>query len=676
MKKARFIIPAATILACTLFGCGNTPTSSSSANGDKPSSEGSSLTSSSTKTTSASSSPSDSSTEEKIMITALSITNKEALEKTWYLGLEQTVEISLTAAKGGTTVELSVESALEKGLITIKSNEAAIFAVAGLKAKALAIGSVTLVVEDSTGKISDSVALKAVERTANAACIVLTNASESPLLEDETYTLPSYKAYLADGTDVSGKVSVSDNLGDEVNVDTETFVPRVGAHILTYSLPLSDEAKITKDISFRVYKRIIGTGGGQISVHDEYSDNPYLTVNNNGIELEGLYLAPSKLYYAEATFEASSSTSLNNLISLAHMASDTKGGNSTQYLYNGFKINSSGGWEGAHKYNSEGWDPLSNTAWETQDLYAKRSEPINFAPFDGPFTLGIARDGGLFHFFINGIRAYSYTSYELGAIDTLPALVFAGSADGKYDGKISNFVELAGDEAKAKIDSSLAKAHADYYGAWDGGGSYSSDQGFATLTGGNYGFDATNGFSFGYNDKIIANGNQNLSMVTPFVYMDGSFELSYKIKINALENGGWGKLYLDLRTARDRQEIYGIDTVFGNLGGLVSEFGANYYMIDSSFMTNVPTGGEIAAALGEECNEGIRVKIRRDVNLINGDKFTFTISKVGDETKSKSFVSFYYAGERKSEPLLAFFKSEKCQCDIMDFQVAALPYEE
>jgi len=682
MKKQKLIfLSSAFVAALLMTGCGQTKASSA------PVSEASTQTSTSKTTTSSTtskgtSSSSSSSVVEVTKVTSLTITNKATLEKTWYLNLQQDLTIELTASKGKAAVTLTAEEALKQGLITITSNKADVLEVSGLGVTAKALGAATITVANAAGDVTASFAAKVVDRTANAMCIILGSVTEGDLVEDDVYTLPTAKAYLADGTDVTSSLTLADSTGDAVALSDETYTPKtLGKHTLTYTIvdPADATKKVTETKEYTLYKKILGAGGGALTVHDEKTANPYITVDKSGIELAGMYVAPSKLYYAEATFDAASTTNLNTLVALNHMVTTTKGGNSTQYLYNGFKVNGSGGWEGANKYNETGWNPLGETSWEAQDLYTRRSDPITFAPFTGTFTLAVAREGSLFHFFINGKRAYSYISSDLADVDTVPGIVMTGNDTATpnyhYDGKISNIVELTGDDAKSKIATLSSSFHADYYGAWDGGGGvWSVSAGNGVFTGDGYGYSADNGYAFGYNSTVLTQNNQNRSMISPLIYMQGGFQMDFDVKVNALENSGWGKFYVDLRSVRDQKEVLGFDTVFSSLKASISEFNQNSYVSDFAKFTTYPTISEVQTALGNDLGGILKVQIKRQIDLLQGAKYTITLTSGSDSTKTLTYESGFFSNTYCSEPQVAFFKSEKAQVDILNFKVATLPY--
>lgn len=665
MKNKKLAILLSTLaLGIGLSSCGGNIESSSKESSLPPTE---SSNSSSEQTTSTSS------TEEKTVITSIQILDKESLTKTWYQNQTLDLSLKIMAKKGTTSFELPYSDAETDKQINISINNTA-FTYLNKKITAQNIGAATLVVKTSDGTISDSVALICVNRIADTDCIILNGNEPANILEGEKVILPGVKAYLSDGTEVSESITLKDSMGDAVKIEDEEFVPTsIGQHTLTYSLKNPNTAKITtKSLSFTVYKKIIGTGGGQIKITDEKTDNPYATVTGNGVELAGFYIQPSKVYFAEATFEAASKKTINSLIALGNFVTSEKGGCSEEYLYGGLKINSSGNWEGYSKYNESGWMTMADGAWEGQELYTKRNEAVNVSPFDSSFTLGVARNGANFSFFINGVRTYTYFSHSLANKDTLPGLVMVGGSTSKYDGKITNIKMSEGEQATTNIAELEKSYHADYYAPWDGGeGLYSVDKGYGTFKDETYG-NSQDGYSFGYSEDILTNNNPNYSMASPLVYMEGDFRLFYTMKINALEGGSWGKVMTDIRSVRDRFQVFGMESVFNNISGLIGEFNEDYWVNASCKFSSYPDATKVKAALGEDLGGYLNVTIERSIDYIDGTTFTVTLQNGSDPSKTLTFASQKIAEQYAKEPLVCFFKSQKAQVDISNFKVTTL----
>ena len=299
-------------------------------------------------------------------------------------------------------------------------------------------------------------------------------------------TLRWLRRETCDGTNITTDLEVE--LSDPQNMvkrGARLTVAKTGMYSIKYTAtdPRDENVKNGKVISINVARKIINDDNdGGIKSDFKYvedcefvkDEQQKLTTTHTGFSWLKFNIEPSKLYYAEVTYDYTAQTNLNNafLYGMAHyleglsnkrwVATCMDGRNGCkpkQFLYQRFRI-------GEFSRRRLGYCRCWSGLRFQPVILLLLTVDVQRHSFDNSeksFTFGIARDGDMFYSFVNGafMGAVSYEFYRNKI--TIPGIFGEHFSYGGVNGCImSNIKFYGGDEARDTIQKLLYENETQY----------------------------------------------------------------------------------------------------------------------------------------------------------------------------------------------------------------------
>lgn len=587
-------------------------------------------------------------------ITSVTVTNKSELSQEWNVGESRKIDCAFVSPETFTEANTKVE-------ITADDPEA--IDADGYNVIPRKSGSYTLTV--AVGNKSDTV-----DVNFKLLAPVISVSDEQTLVNayhGTAITLPMVTAETCDGTNITTDLEVE--LSDPQNMvkrGARLTVAKTGMYSIKYTAtdPRDENVKTEKVISINVARKIINDDNdGGIKSDFKYvedcefvkDEQQKLTTTHTGFSWLKFNIEPSKLYYAEVTYDYTAHTNLNNafLYGMAHyleglsnkrwVATCMDGGtgaNQNNFYIRDFVSESSqgGGWAIA----GAGVDFDSSPSF-----YSYSPSTFRGIPFDNSeksFTFGIARDGDMFYSFVNGafMGAVSYEFYRNK--DTIPGIFGEHFSYGGVNGCImSNIKFYGGDEARDTIQKLLYENETQYghfqpftfWGTKEGYGE--SKDTFKTSVRTNKP-SAERGMNFDY---VSSNDDYYHSSVSPHVYFekDFTFEWTYK-KTNATSANAM--MQLQVRNRKCEESLLQFGAMFNN-----NTSSALFYRDRADTVCNMvdnPTEDNFVKYFDGvlDDSQGLRFKVTRKIGESSA---TYTISAYSIANPSQKMTkSFEYNG--------------------------------
>ena len=555
-------------------------------------------------------------------LASVSITNKEALKKAWVLGdAARDIEIELNPSDYYTP---------ENTEITAESDNTQAVKVEGFKLIAVGKGKAKITV--TAGKFTDTVE---VEVTIGAPKLTV-NESDINCLEGDEVTLPEATAIGCDGTELTKHIKVSLD-GD--TVEDSCFLAEVkGTYTLTYTVedPRDTSKTASAEITVNVYRKVLSWNDNTFSVENELAEdaNQVVKTSNTGWAIAQFNIQPSKLYYAEITYEIPEPNG-GMTIGMGHFTE----GNTTRWLAMGvdrgdanhkvrdFDTQSEGGW--TFEENKGYSLPFSWRIGEYRGIPDTNKGHTKYA---------VARVGDFFYAFVNDTYVCSVTFEYYRNQDTLPG-IFCGSVN---TASLTNITYIGGKDAQTKIDE-LLQGGAKQISAYvpDSWASGSKSEGNFTVNP----VTEEKGVNFTFNSK---DKEFNDGMVSPYVYLDGNFTFEWEYKnTDAKDYNGESRMILEARP--------------WNYGSEIVQFGADYITSNRRFLLNVPQNPEGSKwdepGSGFDNSKGAKFTISR-VLKENCAEYTMTATSIN--TPSQTYTrTFEWAGEKWNEPVIMLWHNTR-----------------
>lgn len=335
--------------------------------------------------------------------------------------------------------------------------------------------------------------------------------------------VPAATVKASDGLDLSTFLTFKSE-EEGITFENGTFLcTKSGTYHVTYSVtdPRNTACKTEIEVTFHIYRRLLGWTDNTFNTDDKKADaEQTVTTTNTGFGTAILNVAPSKLYYAEVTYEFPAGTALTNgnRTGLQHRPTTDDSGD---YWISAIVDRGDGNAYQVENNRSK-WNPSDSAGAYSWQIGTNRG--LNFT--SERVTIAIAREGDYFHLFSDGQHVNTVTLKYYRDKDTVPAIFChaCGAATMK------NIVVLQGEEATAKINEVLADG-AGYIGTYSphtwAHGSINKDNDHFTVG------EVTQekGINFTYHDNNAGyNGDYNGGMVSPYVYFDGDFTFEWEYK--------------------------------------------------------------------------------------------------------------------------------------------------
>mgnify|MGYP002521182114 CR=1 FL=1 len=572
------------------------------------------------------------------------IANKDQLTSGWVVGDDdRTINVNLMPDNFDAS-DIS---------ISISSSDTGVVDVVDGKLRAVGVGTARITV--TVGTFTDYVDI--VVSTATAPTIEFgtangftTNADGGILNAYQGQaTMPSATAKSWKGATVELLVEYPNGFTVD---DTGLITAENGTYRVLYKAVDPDNADLIteKEVVVTIARKILGATDNTWTVTNEYvADNKQtIKTKSSGTQVATFAMDASKLYYAEVTFTLPSdydfskhdngggdvkfgllhavakdinTTPKRNLVSLVNRGVDdiTKLSSARDTVYEHFITDWN--WNG-----DRSWSIYQQGTLCSPCLPSMRG--INDTNMK-KVTYAIARDGDYFYTFINGqyVEVVSREYYRDN--DTIPGIQTA-NGDGAT---VSDIVFVGGEQASVKLNELLAvAAYAQSYVPADGWKNSANTDGKLFTNGTTTDED---GINFTYNSKA---NDFNGSMISPYVYLDGSFSFEWTYKNTDNQTAGWSNplgMLLEIRS------------VTGNFGAFdesLVQFGMRCDGELSCLMlgdaaakekTQKYTGANFADSDGNtfDVSQGVTFKI---VRKVESDKavFTMTITSVGTPTQT------------------------------------------
>ena len=571
--------------------------------------------------------------EQPAGIESIAISNESALTAEWNIGdADRTVHVTF-APEGYTEENTDFE---------VTSSDPAIIAVAGKSLQAVGAGTATITVTAGT-------AVDTVEITVSVGEPELIFYDDSlSAVEDEVYYLDELVyAEAHDGATLTNEVEVT-TTDESILYDAETgelcFTEK-GTHELTFSVsdPRDETKTASETVVFTVVRNPVTITNTNFNMSDMYGAEADQTLAGTDGSLNIVYAyfnaEPSKLYYAEATFDIGSPHQ-GVAIGLGHLIE----GDTTRMISmsvdrgdRNFKIKDIDWVKTPNpallesSWSAENPNPTDIYAEQNYALYSYRVTQVRgYEDADASHVkFAVARVGDMFYAFLND-QYIGGVSFEYYADkDTVPGLI--GTMWNTVE--ISGMSWLSGEEAQTKIDALTAGQELVAYApdTW----AAASATNFETAVE-NLGRDE-NGIKFDFTDSSI---EWNYGAVSPYVWFDGDFSVEWVYKNTEAGNETFSQAYLEVRDWK-----YGAPVV--KLGEDISN---GRFMLDL-----MPEGGESAQlqqpAFGEfDFTQGTRYTVSRIMGETSAT-YILTVTSVANPEQTFSRV-VEYAGNRWNEPVL------------------------
>lgn len=261
-------------------------------------------------------------TETEVSVSSVTITNKDALSAVWVIG------------EGDRTVQYSVSpDDVENVSVTVESGNEQVVKVQGNKLKAVGAGQsvITVKAQDKSDTVTVNVSVgMPVLQAKNEEGVINCYANSYFSLTDELI------ARTCDGREPKLTVAFDDAYADIIEFDETSntlLVSEKGSFEITVKAADGrDESKyVEKSFAINSYRKVFDAVEGWafgIDIDVDYAEDEEQTavVRNNGIVFASYAAKPSKVYYAEATFDCAED--LDAFIGISH----TDPNDSTRWL--------------------------------------------------------------------------------------------------------------------------------------------------------------------------------------------------------------------------------------------------------------------------------------------------------------------------------------------------------
>ena len=472
--------------------------------------------------------------EDTATVETIEISNESELTAEWILGEgDRTVNVVFTP---DTFTQ-------ENTQFTVQSSNPSVVSVNGTILSAVGAGSATITV--SAGDASDTI-----EVTVSVGMPTLSHDEELQAVEGMAYSIGELVlAEACDGTDITENVVVtseSDQVVYDAEAHTISFTEK-GEYDMT--LTVADPRDATKTASgsmhVEVFRNPFSTTNTTFKLSNmfgEESAQTAMSTNSTDDVVYAYYNAdPSKLYYAEATFDIGGTVDYHTLVGLGHfIEGDTNRmvGMVIQRDDKNFKIKDID-WTKTpdptfdeNAKLSDGSDDVTLYSYRIDEVRGYTDEESNHVKF------AVARVGDYLYAFLNDQYVARVAFEYYFDKDTVPGLI----GTKLNTTSVSGMTWLSGEDAQSKIDSLIQDKELIAYAPdnWASGAVSTYPDCVTNMT------KDENGISFTYAKDT---SGSNSGMVSPYIYFDGDFTLEwvYKNTGHNNPNGGKEQMYLEIR---------------------------------------------------------------------------------------------------------------------------------
>lgn len=505
-------------------------------------------------------------------IDSVSISNKTALGADWAVGESRTLEMSFAPA----------EFTESNTKIKVTANEPDAIKYDGYTVTPAKIGDYTLTV--SVGDKSDTVDVKfvIVAPTINIA----NGRNEINQYFGKTVFLPNVTATACDGKDLTAYIEKTLSSPEDMDLSgVKLNVAKTGKHTVTYTVtdPRDTTKTTTEVINVNVARNIISkdNDGGVLADISYVNGSEYvndedqkINIKHTGFTWAKFDITPSKLYYAEVTYDYSKQTNVSSdfLYGMSHCLQGTDNKRwvamavdaGTENDQNNFWLRD---FE-SESYRGGGWGIVHANYENTPSFYQYSISQYKEIPFDKTnkkFTIQTARDGDTFYAFINGyyIGSVSYEYYR--DKNTIPGIFGSNFKKDDIAGVEATGIKFYdGEEARATIEKLLYDNENNYglvtpYVYWRGEGTfYGARNNKVSVS-----KTEADGINFDYNYNNLTFENSSLS---PNLYIEKeiTFEWEYKMTEATSDNS---RMILTARTRKHDDAILGFGVEFNKTAG-------------------------------------------------------------------------------------------------------------
>ena len=572
--------------------------------------------------------------EDTATVETIEISNESELTAEWILGEgDRTVNVVFTP---DTFTQ-------ENTQFTVQSSNPSVVSVNGTILSAVGAGSATITV--SAGDASDTI-----EVTVSVGMPTLSHDEELQAVEGMAYSIGELVlAEACDGTDITENVVVtseSDQVVYDAEAHTISFTEK-GEYDMT--LTVADPRDATKTASgsmhVEVFRNPFSTTNTTFKLSNmfgEESAQTAMSTNSTDDVVYAYYNAdPSKLYYAEATFDIGGTVDYHTLVGLGHfIEGDTNRmvGMVIQRDDKNFKIKDID-WTKTpdptfdeNAKLSDGSDDVTLYSYRIDEVRGYTDEESNHVKF------AVARVGDYLYAFLNDQYVARVAFEYYFDKDTVPGLI----GTKLNTTSVSGMTWLSGDEAQGKVDALMANTGMVAYvpDTWANGSLNSYDTAVTNITNGE------NGMGFIYASDGY---DLNASMVSPYLYFDGDFTLEWVYKVNTYDNpaGGQEKMYLEIRNYKYNNPILQFGEQWKDRVFILDK-----QPEDSDKVLNQPSFDDTSKWNGEafDFSQGTHYVVTRTLTDTAAE-YTMTVSSVAKPEQTYT-VSFSYSGSRWNTPVL------------------------
>ena len=554
-------------------------------------------------------------TETEVSVSSVTITNKDALSAVWVIG------------EGDRTVQYSVSpDDVENVSVTVESGNEQVVKVQGNKLKAVGAGQsvITVKAQDKSDTVTVNVSVgMPVLQAKNEEGVINCYANSYFSLTDELI------ARTCDGREPKLTVAFDDAYADIIEFDETSntlLVSEKGSFEITVKAADGrDESKyVEKSFAINSYRKVFDAVEGWafgIDIDVDYAEDEEQTavVRNNGIVFASYAAKPSKVYYAEATFDCAED--LDAFIGISH----TDPNDSTRWLAAQMDT---GSWENNRNYYLRYYD-MVDLNWDDGFWAGDQSDwyySMRLGKFRGlnlnkdvafPCKVATARIDDYFYFFVEDQYVNACTAKNFTDIDTVPGIYGQGIAD-KVTIKNMNWLE--GDAAMNKFNALTENGKklitAFGLGDWTLG---SLEEGNFTLhEAGNDGL----GYTFNKSDC-----DWNDGQVSPYIYFDGNFAFEFTYTPTVLTDDSCMQFLLNNNQYRDSHVEVGFrknDIYIQTLRPMSADYDGNGQIAQITNWFDATEGADNSA----------EVKVSRICNFDGTADWTVSVTLVRDKSKT------------------------------------------
>ena len=526
---------------------------------------------------------------------SVTVTNETALTAEWIIGSgDRTVEVALAPSEYYTT---------ENTPVTVTSGNTDAVTVDGMTLKAVGKGSAEITV--AVGAVQDTFTVT----VSIGDPVISVDAEKFEALQDTpAYLMTGITATTCDGTSLTNDIQVQVSDPDAMIYEFGNLtVSEPGAFTVTFTVadPRDASKTTSKTLDVDVYRKILQWHDNTYAVGNEMAAeaDQTVTTTNTGFTIAQFNIDPSTLYYAEAVYDITDPNG-GRIIGMGHFTE----GNKSRWL--AMCVD-----RGDRNHKAKDFDTTDGKSWDLgeNDSYGRFcAYSYQIATFRGlPDTntghvkYAVARSGDYFYAFVNDVYVCCVSLEYYRDQPTLPG--FFGHAMDTTT--ISSIVYYGGDAAQGKLDALLADgSQIGAYvpaGDWAGGSlnEYLVVNPISEERGLNYDYTST---ASDFND----------GMVSPYIYLDGDFTLSWDYKNTDYDaSKGQSRMLLEVRNYK-----YGNETV---------QFGAD--LKNNKYLLNCSQKSAWLEQNADFRNEskGTRYTISRVVK--DGyDEYTMTVQSLDD----------------------------------------------